>query len=215
MTLARIADRVRQDHLDVFGAFHARPEDGIGAGTLIMLGPSEPGFWAHVSDNAEFQDGNADPLDRWSENVISLIAKDLGGEPHFPFGAPPKPFQSWAIRTGRAWSSPVVLLVHDTAGLMVSYRGAILVPEVLVLPETGPQPCEACEDKPCLTACPVSALTDNGYDLDHCHSFLDAESGAICMQKGCAVRNSCPAGANYHRLNAQSAYHMRRFHPCH
>ncbi len=179
-----------------------------------MLGPREPGFWAHVTGCPVFHDGNADPLDRWSERVVSSAAQDLGGNPHFPFGAPPKPFQSWAIRTGRAWASPVVLLVHDTAGLMVSFRGAILVPDMLELPEIVVQPCEACENKPCLTACPVSALTDNGYDLDLCHSFLDTETGADCMHNGCAVRRSCPAGANYHRLDAQSAYHMRRFHPC-
>lgn len=214
MSLVRIADRVRQDHLDVFGAFHTRTEDGVGPGTLIMLGPREPGFWAHVSGCREFQCGNADPLDRWSERTISLIAKDLGGEPHFPFGTPTKPFTTWAVRSGRAWSSPVVLLVHDTAGLMVSYRGAILVPEVLELPATRSQPCAACADKPCLASCPVSALTANGYDLDQCHSFLDTKTGADCMESGCAVRRSCPVGAGYRRLNAQSAYHMRRFHPC-
>ncbi|MGI9391399.1 MAG: ferredoxin [Boseongicola sp.] len=212
MTLDRIADRVRQDHLDVFGAFHTRYEDRIGFGTLVMLGPREPGFWAHVLECAEFQDRTPDPLDRWSERVITLAAQDLGGEPHFPFGTPPKPFQNWAIRTGRAWSSPVVLLVHDTAGLMVSYRGAISVPELLELPATAARPCETCNNKPCLESCPVSALTANGYDLNSCHSFLDTDEGAACMRRGCAVRRSCPAGANYRRIDAQSGYHMERFH---
>ncbi len=214
MTLGQIAARVGQDCLDVFGAFHTRPEDEIGTGTLVMLGPREPGFWAHVSECAEFQGGKPDPLDRWSERVISRLAKELGGAAHFPFGAPPKPFTTWAMRTHRAWSSPVVLLVHDTAGLMVSYRGAVLIPELLDLPATGPRPCETCEDMPCLTACPVSALTAQGYDLDRCHSFLDAGAGADCMGGGCAVRRACPAGAGYARVAAQSAYHMERFHPC-
>jgi len=214
MTLDQIAGRVRQDHLDVFGAFHTRSDDGIGRGTMIMLGPREPGFWAHVSNCPEFSDGNTDPLDRWSKRVIALAANDLGGKPHFPFGTPPKPFQSWATRTGRAWSSPVVLLVHDTAGLMVSYRGAILMPDRLNIPATAPPLCETCEEKPCLTACPVSALTANGYDLEGCHSFLDTNRGSACMQGGCAVRCACPAGAKYRRVDAQSAYHMERFHPC-
>ncbi len=214
MTLGRIADRVGQDHLDVFGAFHAEPGDGIGTGTLVMLGPLEPEFWGHVTACPEFLDGNADPLDRWSKRVIASAAKDLGGDPHFPFGTPAKPFQRWAVLTGRAWSSPVVLLVHDTAGLMVSYRGAILFPEILNLPATGPKPCETCAEQPCLTACPVAALTPDGYDLDRCHGFLDSDNGADCMGSGCAVRRACPAGSGYRRVKAQSAYHMERFHPC-
>ncbi|MGI9393183.1 MAG: ferredoxin [Boseongicola sp.] len=215
MTIDQIADRVCQDYLEVFGAFHTRHDDGIGIGTLVLLGPHEPGFWTHVLECTEFQDREADPLDRWSTRVITKSAKDLGGEPHFPFGAPPKPFQNWAIRSGRAWVSPVILLVHDIAGLMVSYRGAILVPELLELPATATRPCEACDDKPCQKSCPVSALTANGYDLNSCHSFLDTDEGATCMQGGCAVRRSCPAGAKYRRIDVQSAYHMERFHPCH
>ena len=214
MTLGRIADRVRQDHLDVFGAFQTSPNDVLGPGTLVMLGPREPGFWAHVTTCPEFRNGDANPLDGWSKRVITRAAEELGGDPHFPFGTPPKPFQAWALRTGRAWTSPVVLLVHDTAGLMVSYRGAILVPELLEVPEAGPQPCEACEDKPCLTVCPVSALTEGGYDLDRCHGYLASNEGVTCMQSGCAVRRSCPAGAGYRRVDAQSAYHMERFHSC-
>ncbi len=215
MTLGQIADRVRQDHLDVFGAFQTLPNDGLGLGTLVMLGPREPGFWAHATAGHEFRNGDANPLDAWSKRVIARAAQDLGGEPHFPFGTPPKPFQVWAIRTGRAWTSPVVLLVHDTAGLMVSYRGAILVPELLDVPATGPRPCETCAERPCLSSCPVTALTEGSYDLNRCHGFLDTDEGASCLQKGCAVRRSCPAGAGYCRANVQSAYHMERFHSCH
>lgn len=214
MNLPEAADRLRQDHLDIFGAFHTRPSDGLERGTLLLLGPAEPGFWAHVTNAPEFADGAPDPLDRWSSRVISAAARELGGRAFLPFGQPVHPFFSWALRSGRAWPSPVALLVHDTAGLLVSYRGAILLPGLLDLPERPARPCDDCADRSCLDACPVSALTGAGYDTDRCHDFLDTVPGRDCMRKGCAVRRACPAGAGYGRLEAQSAFHMERFHRC-
>lgn len=195
------------------GAFHATEDDGVPEpGTLVLLGPREPDFWAHVTASPEFEDGEPDPMDRWSARVIGRIAAQVGGTAFFPFGDPARPFISWALRSGRAWSSPVGLLVHDTAGLMVSYRGAVLVPERLELPPTGASPCETCLEQPCLTACPVGALDAEGYDLPACHAFLDTSAGTTCMTGGCQVRRACPVSRTYGRLPAQSAYHMGQFH---
>ena len=119
---------------------------------------------------------------------------------------------SWALRSGRAWSSPIGMLVHDTTGLWLSFRGALLIPSKLDLPQPTPKPCDTCADKPCLSACPVGALSGAGYDLPTCHAYLDTSKGADCMTNGCNVRRSCPAGADYARAAEQSAYHMRQFH---
>ena len=203
-------------HLDVFGAFHPEPEDAApkGTETLALLGPREPGFWTHVTTEPEFTDGKPDPMDRWSRRVIGRLACDLGAKAQFPFGGPPyAPFIRWAARTGRAWPSPVTILVHDVAGLMVSYRGALALKERIELPQPPiERPCESCS-KPCLTACPVSALTSEGYDTAACHGYLDTEAGADCLMQGCAVRRACPLSQSYGRLPAQSAFHMRSFHP--
>jgi len=195
------------------GAFHAGPNDGVeGDGTLVLLGPNEPGFWAHVTAAPEFADGMPDPLDRWSARVTDGIARDLGGRPLYPFGNPVRPFISWALASGHAWSSPVGLLVHDTAGLLVSYRGAILLPKRLALPDTGMSPCDSCAKKPCLNACPPRALTKDGYRLPACHAYLETTPGQDCMDAGCRVRLACPISQSYRRDPAQSAYHMRQFH---
>jgi epoxyqueuosine reductase len=206
-----IAAAAAAEYLAIFGGFHPDPGEGLGA-TLLMLGPAEPGFWPHVTAEPEFADGAPDPLDRWSARILGALASRFGGTAHFPFGGPPyRPFYAWALRTGRAWPSPVTLLVHDTAGLFVSYRGALALPDRLDLPDPPPQPCGACA-KPCLTACPAAALTGDGYDLAACHAFLDTGPGAVCMSQGCQVRCACPVSQSYARLPAQSAYHMRLFH---
>ena len=216
MTLAEVARRVARDSLDIFGAFHTIPADDLGATlTVILLGPREPGFWRAFTASPEANDGRSDPLDRWSRRVIEDSARELGAQARFPFGEPVQPFLSWAVRSGRAWPSPVQLLVHDTAGLWVSYRGALLLPERLTLPdEASRSPCETCPDKPCKTACPVNAIDAEDYDLAACHGFLDTTDGQSCMTRGCAVRRACPQSQKYHRVDAQSAFHMDQFHPC-
>lgn len=211
--LAEIAARLAEHRLAVMGGFHPAPEDGAppGTQTLLLVGPAEPGFWAHLTVQAEWLDGAPDPVDRWSRRILGRLACDLGAKAVFPFGGPPfAPFQRWAKATGRAWESPVRLLVHDVAGLMVSYRGALALKARLDLPATGPRPCDSCA-APCLTACPAGALTGAGYDVPACHAHLDRD-GQACLSGGCLVRRACPLSASYGRVAEQSAYHMRQFH---
>ncbi len=206
MTLDDIRARTARDHLDLFGAFH---EDGE---TRILLGPMEPGFWAFLTASPEWRDCAPDPVDRWSRRVIDQIAQELNATASYPFGGPPyAPFYRWALASGEAWQSPVSLLVHARAGLMVSYRGAICVPGALDLPPPPTQPCTSC-DKPCLSACPSGALGAEGYELPVCHAFLDTGEGQAHMASGCAVRRACPLSQSYGRVEAQSAYHMSQFH---
>lgn len=212
MTPDAIAEAAGRNGLEVFGLCRTLEEDDLGSGTICLLGPREPGFWAHVQAEPEFQDEGPDPMDRWSARVISHLADQFGASALFPFGTPPRPFIGWALRSGRSWVSPVGLLVHDVAGLMVSYRGALLLDNVVVPPETPPCPCDTCAEKPCLTACPAHALTAQGYDIGACHSFLDTAEGADCLSNCCQVRRACPVSQSYARDPAQSAFHMAAFH---
>lgn len=214
--LSTLASAIRRHRLAVFGAFFPQSEDAIAVEcrTLLLLGPLEPGFWPHVTAQPEFADARPDPLDRWSQRVIGAVAREFGGTALFPFTGPPyHPFQRWALRSGRAWISPVGLLVHESAGLMLSYRGALALPQRLALGRAPDEPpCSACMERPCLSACPVGALSGTGYDVPACHRFLDTPAGVDCMERGCAVRRACPVSADYGRREDQSAWHMRRFH---
>jgi len=210
MSLTQLADAASREQLSVFGHCEALPDDQIGDGTVVLLGPKEPGFWARVTAAPEFQDSKADPLDRWSTRVITGLANAHGGQALFPFGAPSRPFIGWALRSGRAWASPIGLLVHDTAGLMASYRGAVLLPEKQAPSATKQAPCTTC-DKPCLSACPVDAFARGAYDVPTCVGYIDDTPENSCISAGCLVRRSCPISQTYQRSRTQSAYHMSIF----
>lgn len=222
-TLADVAAAAGGHCLAVNGVVRAKASEAPIDGrfrTIVLFGPGA-GFWTLVTASTEFANPAPHPLDRWSIRVISGIARSLGGEPLFPFGGPPfAPFPDWALKSGRCWSSPVNLLVHDHSGLMVSFRGAAGFADDLKngnassedeSEQTEPSPCDQCPEQPCRSACPVGALTADGYDIARCKAFLMTESGQDCMQRGCAVRRSCPLSAGAGRKDAQSAFHMRAF----
>lgn len=199
----------------IAGIAPVEPGDGLPPDmrSLVLLAPDEPRFWDIWRASPEYADGDSDPLDRWSARVIGALARDCSGAALFPFTGPPYfPFYSWAIRSGRCFASPVTLLVHDTAGLFISFRGAIALSEPAPAQEPTTSPCRTCMSQACRAACPANALTPNGYDTGHCHRWLDAAHGQNCLTGGCLTRRACPVGAT--RRNAeQSAYHMQRFHP--
>ena len=181
--------------------------------TLVLLGAGA-GFWPLFRAAPEYADRLPDPVDRWSLRVIGGLAAQFGAEALYPFGGPPyQPFIAWARASGRAFPSPVGMLVHDAVGMMISYRGALLLPGGIDTPRPqGQSPCPACS-RPCATACPVGALSDrHGYDIEACHTYLDTEAGEDCMTNGCAVRRACPLSAGAGRGAEQSAHHMKAFH---
>ena len=214
-TYDQIRIRAEARSLDIVGAFHGSKDDGLPDGhrTLILLGPCEPGFWRRVSAEIEFRDGLADPLDRWSERTVTELARELQAKAHFPFGAPFAPFPRWAQKSGRCWISPVGLLVHDHAGLMISFRGAVSLPEKIDLPHPprAETPCETCAQRSCLAACPVGAMTSSHYDAEACKAHIKSHPGVGCMSGGCEIRRACPISQSYGRSPEQSAFHMRAF----
>jgi ferredoxin len=215
-TLDRIAAAARPHGLAVMGAFHAKGDEGDlppGTRTLVLIGPDGGAFWPALAAAPEGRDGAPDPVDRFSRRVIGRMACDLGAKALFPFGGPPwRPFYAWALRSGRAWPSPVRLLVHDRAGLMISYRGAIALRSRIALPAPlAEPPCAGCA-RPCLGACPVGALGPEGYDVPACRAHVASPEGAACRTGGCRVRMACPPAAAFGLPEAQRAHHMEAFH---
>ena len=150
-------------------------------------------------------------LDQWTEDVIGRIAKDVGLEAVYPFKGPPyHPFIRWANRTGVLFSSPIGLTIHPTYGLWLAFRAAFLIDHDLDLPETAAEhPCESCRDRPCLSSCPVSAFTEEGYQFDACLQHV-ASPDNVCRSGGCLARVACPVGQDYRYRQPHAAFHMQQ-----
>ncbi|MEM6477951.1 MAG: ferredoxin [Pseudomonadota bacterium] len=211
MTLPPLLEKaLARRGLRTSGGFHPSAEDALpdDIASVVLLSPGE-GFWPIFAASHEYQGGKPDPMDRWSARIITDLAKMVGGAAYFPFGAPPAPFFSWAQRSGQAWPSPVHLLVGANMGLNLSFRGALGLRETLHF-EDRETPCKTCA-RPCLSACPIAALTDEGYDVEKCRAHLRAEPNGPCRRQGCLVRRSCPASTL--QSPAQAQFHMKAFAP--
>jgi hypothetical protein len=182
--------------------------------TIVLAGMAGREGWDAFAASPEARDGADDPLDRWSRRVIERLARELGGKALFPFGGPPfLPFQRWAQRAESVHSSPIGLLIHPHYGLWHSYRGALGFREELAVPEPAvvPSPCPSCTGRWCLSACPVGAFSNAGYDVAACAGHLRSSAGADCMDLGCRARRACPVGAEHAYGPEQASFLMRAF----
>lgn len=215
MTATALQDAITAAGLALRATCPLDASDGFGeADTVLLLGPDEPGFWPLFTASPEAQDGQQNPMDRWSKRVIGAVAEAFGATAVFPSDGPPyPPFIGWALRSEHIWEAPVGLLVQSDTGLFLSFRGALLV-RADQTPDLAPatSPCLTCAEKPCLTACPVGAMgLGQAYDVPRCQAHVRSPEGQSCKQAGCLVRRACPVSRGLNRRDAQSAFHMRAF----
>jgi hypothetical protein len=186
----------------------------VGKPALVLVGNIGSSYWPIFSQSAEYFDGTADPLDRWSRRVAHEITSELPLQPVYPFAGPPYyPFQQWAQRAEALEQTPVGVMMHPEFGLWHSYRFALLGAE-FDSPEKSLQtesPCLACATQPCLHRCPVDAFDGNGYDVDRCASFLLQTPQAECHSRGCLARYACPVATELSYLPEQGKFHLAAF----
>ena len=203
-------------HLSAEAATHglfimAECPDPESNGTIVLIG-ADATFWGIFTASPEYKNNVPNPVDTWSKRIITRLAD---GQPTvYPSDGPPyAPFIQWALGSDQFFQSPVGMMVHQKAGLMISIRGAIKLSQPYLAPTpSAASPCVTCVKKPCLTACPVGALgQDTAYDVPACKAYLNSAEGTDCMTRGCAVRRTCPISQRFDRPAAQSAYHMSVF----
>ena len=175
---ACVEQTVSDNGFTPLGWFHASDGDdvpdvapGLPARTMMLVGNAGPAMWQRFS--AE-RDPAKDTLDAWSRDVLCALAAELGACALFPFDKPPLPFQRWATRAGTVHTSPLGMSIHGEYGLWHAYRAAFaFAEEIPFAPASGAaSPCDACEDKPCLTTCPVGAFSGTGYDVPACAAHI-------------------------------------------
>ncbi len=222
MDLNEIGIELAGSGLSLLGVAAITPEQqreyGFTATAVTLVGNAGPAMWPVFSSSEEFCDGQAHPLDRWSQRIAAGICSRFELQAVFPFSGPPYlPFQRWANAAQQLEQSPLGLLMHPEFGLWHAYRFALLLPEFIPnnTASAPKQICSACIQKPCLTSCPVSAITTAGYDVAACVRYLERDDEAQCHQQGCVARFNCPEAVHYRYQAAQSRFHLRAFYDAH
>jgi ferredoxin len=184
--------------------------DDASAAFIILIGNAGPDMFRRFERE---RDHFHDSMDEWTKSVVDPLAASLDARAVYPFDKPPQPFLTWARKAGAGHVSPLGLNIHETYGLWHAFRAALLFPVVFDLPQAkiGPHPCESCAEKPCLTACPVSAFDGTRYELAACGKHILSDAGEDCMTNSCAARRACPVGKAFVYTPAQKQFHMRAF----
>jgi hypothetical protein len=198
------------------GALHLDPSEAqaFDAKSLILIGHAGSSIWPHFAKWRQTQPPDlANPLDVWSEQIISATAAKLGARAIFPFQKPFHPFQQWAMRAEGLTPSPLGILIHPVYGLWHAYRGAIVFEDEVLIQaaQEMSHPCDLCVGKPCLSACPVEAFSGEGYDVAGCRTHLAGDAGNECLSGGCKARLACPVGREYVYDLEQMRFHMQAF----
>jgi ferredoxin len=162
---------------------------------------------------ANERDERVASMDEWTKAVVDPLAASLGAQAVYPFDVPHQPFLTWARLAGAGHVSPLGLNIHGTYGLWHAYRAALLFPVEFDMPRNfaGAHPCENCADKPCLSACPVSAFDVSNYDVAACGRHIISDAGRDCVAGGCKARLACPVGETYRYHPRQMQFHMKAF----
>ncbi|HEB79917.1 MAG TPA: hypothetical protein ENI79_05535, partial [Rhodospirillales bacterium] len=172
----------------VLGCFHPRAGDPLPAKarTAVLVGNAGPAMWEAFAAGRRDE---PEPLDAWSRRKLEKAAASLETTVFFPFGGPPHlPFQTWGLRAGGVFQSPIGLLIHHRYGLWFAYRGALALKaewDIAGMQADTASPCRTCAGKPCLETCPVGAFKPSGYDVAACLGHLGTPPGADCRNLGC------------------------------
>ena len=200
-----ILNRIRRETFMPLGWFS--PSDMGEAKQVILIGNAGPDMFLR------FARSGAPTMDEWTRVVVNVLAEDLGAKALFPFDKPALPFLTWARQAGAGHISPLGLNIHPTYGLWHAYRAALVFPVEFDLPKpsAGAHPCETCEGKPCLSACPVQAFDGSTYNVAACGEHIKSAAGQACMDGGCLARRACPIGKAFQYTLPQAQFHMRAF----
>lgn len=178
---------------------------------LIMIGHGGVQMWKCLREGGL---QGADPVDEYSVgHATGFVERFLGGCDHrvlYP-GNTLVPLQQLGSIAGWHHDSPLGLGVNTEFGPWFGYRAVLLVrAEIPVSTDPpGTSPCSSCTDKPCISTCPVNALSPAMTpDIKVCVEHRTVE-GSRCAY-ACHARQACPAGSAHRYDDEQIRYFYGR-----
>ncbi|MDJ0753964.1 MAG: hypothetical protein QNJ45_10625 [Ardenticatenaceae bacterium] len=155
-----------------------------------------------------------DPIDRYSRRAVSTVMREFWGVAAdqaaflYPLTDHLVPLQQLGTAAGWSHRSPIGTDIHPDYGLWFAYRAAVLVknPLPLLIAPMRPSPCDSCDDRPCVTACPAGAVGEIGrFGLNACVTHRLYHRSSCAGQ--CLARLACPVAVQHRYTAEQIAYH--------
>ncbi len=177
--------------------------------SLLLVGTKGSSFWQHLKSINKTQ---GDCLDEMSQKItIDIFSTHFANARYlvlYPHSEYVIPLQQLGHLVG--WGRPSILGpgINIEYGTWFAYRTAMLVSESLPASEyaQAEEVCEQCIDKPCQTACPVSAVKTLGnFNLKSCIGYRVTDD-SNCADK-CLARLACPIGMDYFYQPDHLAHH--------
>lgn len=178
---------------------------------LVLIGNGGRAFWQALLHRPP---PTADPVDDFSEMLTRRFIADYVNDMDVFWLFPSErliPLQQLGGLAGWGHSSPLGLQISARYGLWFAYRAAFLtnadLPVVVAAPT--PSPCATCEHKPCVAACPATAVHPaSPLDLTACLSHRTRPASS-CADR-CLARLACPVAPEHRYEMAQVRYHYGR-----
>jgi len=173
---------------------------------LLVFAHTGSELWRNIKMEGE------NPFDNTSVQLAEDFMRRLG-EKDYKLVYPTDHEGVDLIKIGRrlGWhnDSKLSIGINSKFGTWFAYRFVIAANTSFsetVLLETNP--CDTCVNKPCISACPATAVTSGGFDLDRC--VIERLTAHSDCAENCAARRACPVGSGYRYEMEHIRYHYRR-----
>jgi len=185
--------------------------DSIAGGTtgyrqLILLGHGGRALWEAVRKSGI---GGRDPIDDFTLRTIGQWMAECQPDNRYAILYPgPQPIALQRLGALAGWhhASPFMVGIDAEWGTWYAYRAVVLA-DTRFAPSPAvdrSSPCAGCQTRPCIAACPASAMADGAFLLQKCVAWRKLDSSPCAIT--CLARVACPVGSD-HRYTAEQLAH--------
>lgn len=174
--------------------------------TLCVVGSGGRELWQKLIHPL---DEMKDPFDRYT--ITQLKKLDPTGKIIFPHPSWNIPLQKICRILHISKQSPIGIDIHREFGLWFSIRGVFITTKKGITQGNDDflSPCETCETKNCISACPANAipLSNNSNNQELCNTYQLIENSNC--ENLCLARRACPFQNIHQYTPEQTSYHIR------
>ncbi len=177
---------------------------------LILLGHGGRHLWQCVQASGITSEH---PIDDYTVSTVNHLFGPILPAGSYRIVYPwdvPIGLQSLGKLAGWHHPTPFMVGIDSEFGSWSAYRAAIIAASDFCPSEAVDRgnPCAACLDKPCISACPAEALAGGQFSLEKC-SVYRLQPDSPCAH-GCLARQACSVGAEHRYETAQIAHSYSR-----